>query len=83
MRGVSLEYYGSTTVGERGQVVLPAKLRKKFNMKKGDTYFVLKGEQKGEQIGGAGVVLVKADVFMGLASKFFGKDLNKMVLKKE
>jgi AbrB family looped-hinge helix DNA binding protein len=29
-------FYGSTTVGERGQIVLPAKMRKEFNIKKGD-----------------------------------------------
>ncbi len=34
-------FYGSTTVGERGQIVLPAKMRKEFNLKKGDKLLVI------------------------------------------
>jgi AbrB family looped-hinge helix DNA binding protein len=34
-------FYGSTTVGERGQIVLPAKMRKVFNIKKGDKLLVI------------------------------------------
>jgi AbrB family looped-hinge helix DNA binding protein len=34
-------FYGSTTVGERGQIVLPAKMRKEFNIKKGDKLLVI------------------------------------------
>ena len=35
------EFYGSTTVGERGQIVLPAKLRKAFRLKRGDKLLVI------------------------------------------
>jgi AbrB family looped-hinge helix DNA binding protein len=34
-------FYGSATVGERGQIVLPAKMRKEFNIKKGDKLLVI------------------------------------------
>ena len=36
-----MKFYGSTTVGERGQIVLPAKLRKDFSIKKGDKLLVI------------------------------------------
>lgn len=32
--------YGSITVGERGQIVIPANLRKEFNIKPGDQLMV-------------------------------------------
>jgi AbrB family looped-hinge helix DNA binding protein len=34
-------FYGSTTVGERGQIVLPVKLRKDFKINKGDKLLVM------------------------------------------
>jgi AbrB family looped-hinge helix DNA binding protein len=34
-------FYGSTTVGERGQIVLPARLRKDFEISKGDKLLVM------------------------------------------
>lgn len=63
------QYYGSTTVGERGQIVLPAKLRKHFRMKKGDRFIVMGTETK------SCIILVKADVMTSLMSKFFGRDV--------
>ncbi len=36
-----MEFYGSTTVGERGQVVLPAEVRKKFGIEPGQKLLVL------------------------------------------
>jgi AbrB family looped-hinge helix DNA binding protein len=35
------EFYGSASVGERGQIVLPSKLRKAFGIKPGDQLLVL------------------------------------------
>lgn len=72
------EFYGSTTIGERGQVVLPAKLRNKFGMKKGDKFFVLGGKEDH----GDGIFLVKAEAIMEMASKFFGKDVSKILASK-
>ena len=34
-------FYGSTTVGERGQIVLPVKLRKDLKINKGDKLLVI------------------------------------------
>lgn len=35
------EFQGSTTVGERGQIVLPAEMRKKHDIKPGDKLLVI------------------------------------------
>ena len=41
-------FYGSATVGAKGQIVIPVKLRNVFNIKPGDTLFFLgKPEQEG------------------------------------
>jgi AbrB family looped-hinge helix DNA binding protein len=42
---IKMKFYGSTTVGERGQIVLPAKLRKDFKMNKGDMLLVIGNSQ--------------------------------------
>jgi AbrB family looped-hinge helix DNA binding protein len=34
-------FYGSATVGERGQIALPVRLRKEFNINKGDKLLVI------------------------------------------
>jgi len=34
-------FYGSTTVGERGQIVLPVKLRNELKISKGDKLLVI------------------------------------------
>jgi len=39
-------FYDSVTVGERGQVVIPAKARKDFGIKAGDKLIVLCGPGK-------------------------------------
>lgn len=60
------EFYGSTTVGAHGQVVLPATLRKKFKIEVGDKFLVMAHEPMG------GIMLVKAEVLdsvMGLMTE--------------
>ena len=44
-----MRFYGSTTIGERGQIVLPAKLRKDFHIKKSDKFLVI-GDPKSYRI---------------------------------
>jgi AbrB family looped-hinge helix DNA binding protein len=51
------EFYGSATVGERGQVVLPASARKRLGLAKGDKMLVVGGP--GPLMG---VMLIKIDV---------------------
>jgi AbrB family looped-hinge helix DNA binding protein len=58
-----LEFYGSATVGERGQVVLPIELRKKIQLEAGEKLIVMGTE--GESI----VLLLKADFLTHLLSK--------------
>jgi len=36
--------YGTVTVGERGQVVIPAKIRRIYKLKAGDKLLVIAGE---------------------------------------
>jgi len=35
-----IEFYGSVTVGERGQIALPANLRRELNIKAGDKILI-------------------------------------------
>jgi len=35
------QFYGTASVGERGQIVLPVELRKAFDIKKGDKLLVI------------------------------------------
>jgi len=41
------KFYGSVTVSERGQVVIPAEAREDFNIKTGDKLLVLADLEKG------------------------------------
>ncbi len=52
--------FGIVTVGDKGQIVIPAKARKIFNIKSGDTLVVLGDE-------GQGLALVQAEHLLGLA----------------
>jgi AbrB family looped-hinge helix DNA binding protein len=59
------EFFGSTTVGERGQIVLPAELRKRYQIKAGDKLIVL-GMQGIDNSGTGHVMLLKAEVLNGI-----------------
>lgn len=58
--------FGTTTVGERGQIVLPKKARDIFDIKAGDSLLVLGDEA-------SGIALMKTDGLMGLFKNIFGK----------
>lgn len=60
------EFYGSATVGERGQIVLPAELRKKVGIKAGDKILVL-GKEGPE--GTWSVILVESSVLKKMFSR--------------
>ena len=66
---VSLEecFYGTATVGERGQVVIPAEARKKFNFNPGDKVLVLGHPSQ------SGVVLCKIDAVREFFSSFLSE----------
>lgn len=57
--------FGTTTLGERGQVVIPKQARDIFNFKAGDMLVVLGDETPGSQ----GIALVPADTFMSAAKE--------------
>ena len=59
------KFFGSTTVGERGQIVLPVELRKKLKISPGDKLLVL---GSGHTDSG-GVFLVKGEVLTGIMAK--------------
>ncbi|MCX6344756.1 MAG: AbrB/MazE/SpoVT family DNA-binding domain-containing protein [Armatimonadetes bacterium] len=48
-------FYGAATVGERGQVVIPAEARKKFGIQPGDKLLVI------GHPAGSGIMLCKID----------------------
>lgn len=53
--------FGVVTVGDKGQIVIPAKARKVFDIKAGDSLVVLGDESQG-------MALIKAETFLGLAN---------------
>ena len=53
--------FGMVTVGDKGQIVIPAKARKLFNISPGDNLVVLGDENQG-------MALVKADNFLLMAN---------------
>ena len=52
--------FGMVTVGDKGQIVIPAKARKIFNISPGDNLVVLGDEEQG-------MALMKADHFLTMA----------------
>ena len=63
--------YGAATVSERGQIALPAEVRRELHIDAGDKLMVFANRVNGS------VVLVKADVFENFAD-FFMTKLNKL-----
>lgn len=70
------EFYGSTTVGERGQIVLPVELRKKFDINAGDKLLVLGHKHMDFW----GVYLVKAEA-LGKMMEMIKQDISQMLEK--
>jgi len=63
--------YGASTVGERGQIALPAQARRELGIEPGDKVMVF-----GNKLNGS-IVLIKADIFESFAD-FFTTKLNKL-----
>ena len=49
--------FGTVTIGERGQIVIPVKARKVFDLNPGDSLIVLGDEEQGIALVKAGVVM--------------------------
>ena len=59
------DFYGSTTVGERGQIVLPAKLREQLNIQAGDKLLVLSAGPPGREA----VMIMRSDVLNDMVQR--------------
>jgi len=64
-------FYGSATVGDRGQVVIPAEARKKYGIHPGDKILVI------AYPGGHGLMLCKIDAMREFFSSLL-EDLNRI-----
>ncbi len=73
-----MKYYGDTAIGEKGQVVIPAELRKKFDIATGDRFLVMAGEK----MGAWGLILVKADVLSRVVDEIFGGRLDEVLARR-
>jgi AbrB family looped-hinge helix DNA binding protein len=71
------DYMGSTVIGEKGQLVIPAEVRKRFNIEPGDKFLVLAGER----MGAWGFVLVKAEVVSKVVEKFMAGEIPEFMKK--
>ena len=60
------KFYGATTVGERGQVVIPVEARRDFNIKPADKLVVLGSHNRG------GIMIAKAETLTEFLSKTIG-----------
>ena len=60
------QYFGTTTLGERGQIVIPKAARELFDLQPGDKLLVLGSKERG------GLALVKADLMERFAAMFLG-----------
>jgi AbrB family looped-hinge helix DNA binding protein len=59
-----MKLYGATTVGQRGQIVLPADLRKERGIKPGDKLLVMSRPESGVPI-----ILIDADSMAGMLTE--------------
>lgn len=59
--------FGMVTVGDKGQIVIPAKARKLFDINSGDRLVVLGDENQG-------IAILKSDHFLAMAEAISGLD---------
>lgn len=71
------KFYGSTTVGEKGQVVLPTDLRRDLKIETGEKLAVLVIKHMGFE----GICMVKSNLLITIIEKFFGGKLNDLIKK--
>ena len=69
-----LEFYGSATVGERGQIALPANLRRGLNIKAGDKILIF-GKKEWKKWG---FMAAKAEVLEKLIQEI-EKEIRKLI----
>jgi AbrB family looped-hinge helix DNA binding protein len=59
--------FGTTSMGERGQVVIPSEAREELDIKSGEKFVVFGDARKGT------VILVKSEIMNKFANFFFNK----------
>lgn len=71
-----LNFLGSATISERGQVVIPQEAREKLNLEKGEKLLVFDVNEKG-------ILLTKVNTFEEMAAKMSEKnqEINEIVKK--
>jgi AbrB family looped-hinge helix DNA binding protein len=71
------QFYGSTTVGERGQIVIPAEARDQLKLEKGEKLLVF-------GLHGGTIMLTKFSSFKALSRKLHEKqEMIKKILKEK
>jgi len=60
------KFYGATTIGERGQVVIPAEARRDLDLTPSTKLLVFGSKDKG------GIMITKAESFAGFLTKAIG-----------
>jgi AbrB family looped-hinge helix DNA binding protein len=58
-----VKFYGTATIGTKGQIVIPTEARKDLNLKEGDKIIVVTSPQ------GSGLGLIKAQALEGIIEK--------------
>ena len=56
-------FYGSATVGSKGQIVIPADARNAMQIKAGDKVVVVRGPREGS------IIIFRVDAFEGLMAR--------------
>lgn len=79
IRDEERKFYGSTTVGEKGQVVLPTDLRRDLKIDTGEKLAVLVIKHLGFE----GIVMVKSNLLITIIEKFFGGKLGELIKDKK
>jgi AbrB family looped-hinge helix DNA binding protein len=70
LSGKDIKFYGSVTVGERGQVIIPAEARRDLDITNNSKLLVFTGPNKN------GLMFIKADSIKELISNIMGGTAN-------
>jgi len=67
--------YGTTTIGPKGQIVIPSRLRKELKIKTGDQFLIFKNEHF------SGIIAIKTNEVSELLKSIADKlsDINKTI----
>ncbi|RID82118.1 AbrB family transcriptional regulator [Mesobacillus zeae] len=71
------KFFGTTSMGERGQVVIPSEAREELGFQSGEKFVVFGGPRKGT------VILVKSEIMNKFANVFFNTSKRFEKLAKE